>query len=144
MPLLDEALTYLLANTTGFQRGSSTGADIPIYLNYLPSEPDVAMALYEPGGAPPIASLNTSVPTAERPRLQLTSRAITYAPARNNAQTVWDVFFALVNVDIAKTGSTGTTSWKSAEPVNSPVDTGRDSNERNIVTADFQLTKEMS
>jgi hypothetical protein len=144
MPLLDEALTYVLANTTGFQEGGSTGADIPIYLNYLPPDPDVALALYEPGGAPPLAALNTSVPVVEQPRIQLTSRALTYRPARNNAQTVWDVLFALVNVDIAKTGSTGTTAWKSAEPVNSPVDTGRDSNERNIVTADFQLQKEMS
>lgn len=144
MPLLDEALTYLLANTTGFRDPDSTGSDVPIYLNYLPPEPDMAMALYEPGGAGPLASLAGPTPVAERPRLMLTSRALTYQPARNNAQTIWDVLFGLVDVEIAKTGSTGTTRWNSAAPVNSPADTGLDSNERNIVTADFQLTKEMS
>ena len=144
MALLDEALTYILANTTGFRGGATASTDIPIYLNYLPPEPDVALAMYEPGGAPPLVSLTGATPVAERPRIMLQSRAPGYQSARNNAQTVWDVFFSMVNVDIVKTGSTGTTSWQSADPVNSPADTGLDSSERNIVTADFQLTKEMS
>jgi hypothetical protein len=74
----------------------------------------------------------------------LQSRAFGYEAARDNAQTIWDTFFALTNTAIAKTGSTGVTTWQSVDPVNSPADTGLDSNERNIVTADFQLTKEMS
>jgi hypothetical protein len=92
MPILDEALTYILANTTGFQEGSSTGADIPIYLNIMPPNPDITVALYEPGGAPPLARLNAPTPVAERPRIQVMSRAGSYEPARANMQTVWNTF----------------------------------------------------
>jgi len=144
MPLLDEALTFILANTTEFRAPTTASTAIPIYLSYLPPEPDVAMAMYDSGGAPPLASLASTTPVAERPRIMLQSRALTYTPARANAQSVWDVLFGLSNSDIAKTGSTGVTSWQSADPVNSPTDSGLDSNNRNLVTADFQLTKEMS
>lgn len=144
MALLDEALTFILANTTGFRNPTTSSTAIPIYLNYLPSAPDTAMAMYEPGGAPPLVALSSTTPIAERPRIQLTSRAFGYQSARNNSQTIWDAFFGLTNVDIAKTGSTGTTSWKSAEPVGSPADIGLDSSDRNLVSVNFQLTKEMS
>lgn len=144
MALLDEALTFLLANTTGFRDPVTSSTDIPIYLNYLPPEPDIAMAMYEPGGAPPLVALSSTTPVSERPRIQLTSRAFGYQTARGNAQTIWDAFFGLINIDIAKTGSTGVTSWKSAEPVGSPADIGLDSSDRNLVSVNFQLTKEMS
>lgn len=147
MAILDEALTYVLANTsTGlFTNPSSTSPGVPIYLSRMPPDPvDVAVSLYEPGGAPPLGTLNDSAPTAERPRIQIYSRATSYQTARNNAQAIWDAFYTLRNTAIAKTGSTGTTLWHLAEPINSPTDIGRDGNERNIVTADIQVTKEMS
>ena len=146
MALLDEALTYVLANTTTFRAATSTGLKVPIFLNRLPEGvDDTVMAMYEPGGAPPLAGLASSVPVVERPRIQLTSRAPTYQAARANAQTVWDAFFKLTNTSIIKDGSTSlTTLWNSAEPINSPTDMGRDSNERDLVSADFQVTKEMS
>jgi len=144
MPLLDEALTFLLANTTGFRNPVTASTDIPIYLNTMPTTPDTAMALYEPGGAPPLVSLNSTVPVSERPRLQLMSRAPGYEAARDNAQSIWDALFGLTNTDIAKTGSTGVTTWQSADPVGSPGDLGLDGNNRNLVSANFQLTKEMS
>jgi len=145
MPLLDEALTYVLSATTAFQEGSSTGAKVPIFLSMLPSErPDVAVSFHEPGGAPPLATLNGSTPMMERPRLQVISRAPTYAAARANAQTIWDAFFLVKNSPVAKTGSTGTTDWLMAEPISSPTDMGDDSKDRSRVSCNFQLSKEMS
>jgi len=145
MSVLDEALTYVLANTTGFKAGSSTSAGVPIYLSRMPpNQIDTAVSLYEPGGAPPLGTLSDSVPTAERPRIQIYSRSPSFQTARNNTQAIWDAFYSLRNTSIAKTGSTGKTLWQLAEPINSPTDIGRDANERNIVTADIQVTKEMS
>lgn len=146
MALLDEALTYILANTTGFAAGgAATSTQVPIYLSRMPpGVEDTAVSFYEPGGAPPTGGLSGTVPIVERPRIQVISRAPQFTTARNNAQRIWDAFYGLIEVDIAKTGSTGTTRWHTAEPVNSPTDIGRDSNERDMVTADYQIVKEMS
>ena len=146
MAVLDEALTYVLANTTGFRAATTSSTAIPVFLNRMPAGiPDEALAMYEPGGAPPLAGLASDVPVVERPRIQLISRAPTYEVARVNAQTIWDAFFKMKNVEVLKDGSTAvTTLWNSAEPVNSPTDMGRDANERDQVSTDFQVTKEMS
>ena len=146
MAILDEALVYLVANTTVFRAPTSTGSKVPVYLNFMPPEvPNVAVSLYEPGGAPPLAGLAADVPVVERPRLQVLSRAPYYETARDNCQVVWDAFFKIKNLDVAKaSGSTQNTMWLTAEPITSPTDMGRDELERDIVTADFQITKEMS
>lgn len=145
MAILDEALSYLVANTTVFKAASSTGTEVPIYLAHMPPEvPDTAMGLYEPGGAPPLAGLASSVPVVERPRIQVMSRSHQYETARDNCQVAWDTFFAITNADVLKGDSTGTTFWASAEPINSPTEMGEDALRRHVVTADFQITKEMS
>jgi hypothetical protein len=145
MALLDEALAYLVANTTTFKAASSTGSEVPIYLSHMPPEvPDTAVGLYEPGGAPPLAGLASSAPVVERPRIQVLSRSDTYETARDNCQVVWDTFFAVANADVLKGDSTGTTFWASAEPINSPSEMGEDALRRHIVSADFQIIKEMS
>ena len=145
MAVLDEALTYVLANTTGFRAATSTSTAIPIFLNRMPAgTPDTSLAMYTPGGAPPLAGLSADVPVVERPRIQLISRAPTFEAANDNAQLVWDAFFKLKNVEVLKNGSTATTLWNSAEPVGSVSDMGRDANERDQTSCDFQVTKEMS
>ena len=145
MALLDEALTYLLANTTGLKAPTSTGTKVPVYLSYLPPEvPDVALGMYAPGGAPPLAGLADTTPVVERPRIQVISRAPTYVVAASNAQHVWDAFFKLANTNVFKSGSTTVTFWASAEPVGSVADIGEDALNRNQVSADFQIVKEMS
>jgi len=144
--LLDEALTFVLANTTGFQAGSSTGSTgTPIFLSRTPPErANTAVSFHEPGGAPPLAGLSSTAPVVERPRIQVLTRAPTYVVARANAQTIWDAFYNLTNSAIAKTGSTGTTLWVDAAPVSSVTDMGLDENDRRVVTANYQVNKEMS
>lgn len=144
--LLAEALTYIVDNTTGFRKPSSTGSGVPIYLSGMPHDETnaTAMAMYEPGGAPPVADLSGNVPVVERPRIQLISRSTSFATARQNAQTVWDLFYTVRNELFDKVGSTGTTKWYTVEPVHSPVDMGKDESHLHRVSADFQITKEMS
>jgi len=146
MPLLEEALIYLVANTTNLKAPTSTGTKVPVYIGHLPPEvPDVALGMYAPGGAPPLAKLAGTVPFVERPRIQVISRAPTYVVAASNAQHVWDAFFKLANVNVAKSvGSTAVTFWASAEPVGSPADIGKDALERDQISVDFQIVKEMS
>lgn len=146
MALLDEALAYLLAQTTGFKAGSSTGAKIPVFLNRFPAEqPHTTIALYESGGAAPVNVLAGATALVRRPTVQVLSRSTSYQAARSNAETIWRVFNAVTNTLLPTSqGSTATTFYHSFTPNQDPIDMGRDALDRTLISCNFLVQKSQS
>ena len=141
MPAGREVLGYVVSNSTKYVLGGSTGGT-PIYLNKIAETPATALGFFESGGPGPLYTY-TGV-SVERPTLQLISRSSSYATARDNAQTVWNMLAAVTSTTIAKTSSTGVTSYLTITPVQSPTDMGQDAEELALITCNFIIEKELS
>ena len=141
MPVGREVVGYVVSQSTAYVLGGTTGG-VPVYLNKMAESPATAVAFFESGGPGPTYTY-TGV-SLERPGLQLISRSTSYATARDNAQTVWNMLAAVTNVTISKTSSTGVTSYATITPVQSPTDMGQDAKELALITCNFTIEKEVS
>lgn len=144
MPVLDEISGYILSNSTRFKAGGSTGTKVPLWKSTLPpDQANTSIGLFEAGGPGPVYTHNGTLYT-ERPSLQVISRSTSYATARDNAEHIYTLLGAVTNVLVAKTTSTGDTTYVSITPVQSPFDMGQDAEERNLISCNYIAEKEQS
>lgn len=142
MPAMSEVQGYIIANSTRFVSGGSTGG-IPLWMNKLPAtSADTAVVLLESGGPGPTYTY-TGI-SYERPALQMISRSTSYVTARDNSQHVWELLASVTGITISKTSSTGVTNYLTITPIQSPTDMGQDVEERSLVTCNFLIEKELS
>jgi hypothetical protein len=144
VPVLDELTQYVITNTTRFKEGGSTGSKVPIFRGRFPANTnDTAVAMFETGGPGPLY-LSNGVLSHERPSVQVISRSTSYLTARNNARYVYDVLAGITTKLLPKVTSTGTTTYLTVTPVQSPADMGKDAQERDMITCNYIAEKVVS
>jgi len=138
MTLLDAVATYLVANTT-LTVGGTTGTLAKAQM--LDTQPDTVAVLYETGGAASEYAFSTSTGQAqviyERPNLQLLSRSATYQTARTVAETVYTTLDGLGDMTMSGT------RYLDVDAVQAPFSIGRDKQERELVSVNFRIRKEV-
>jgi hypothetical protein len=111
-----------------------------LFVGSIPPAPDTAVTLYETGGQAPVHAFNASPGQAkvEQPRMQVVSRAASYATARANAQK------AFLLLDGLPTRTINGVSYFWGAAVQSPFLMGRDEQNRPMVAFNVDVFKTMS
>lgn len=144
MTVLAELATYIDSNSTHFRNGASTGSAVPIWMSGFPDQsPGNAIALFEAGGPGPVYTQGGSI-YVERPSIQVISRSTSYVTARGNAERVYRLLSVVKNASIAKTTSTGNTTYVTVTPIQSPFTMGKDAEERNLISCNYIAEKVLS
>jgi hypothetical protein len=135
--ILDDLLDYL--STSGMGTVGST-ADGSLFYSQLPPEVIACIGLFETGGLSSIHTFSGGPGNAvvERPRVQVVSRAATYATARARAQDAFMLLDGLANRTI------NGVRYLSITAVQSPFDMGRDDNNYPRVACNFDVVKSLS
>lgn len=146
MALLDQIQAHIIANTTAFKQGASTGALIPIWLDRFPTDtPNTAVALFQYGGSSPQFLLNSTTPTFTRPSVQVISRSTSYSTAEAHARTIYNVLAATKNTPYPLSpGSTSTVTFLRVIPNQEPFPMGRDGNRREQFSCNYLIEKELA
>lgn len=143
MPYGSEMAQYIVDSSTSYVLGGSTGGT-PVWLNaFPPTGQGTAVAIYESGGPSPLYTQGTAL-YLERPSMQVITRSTSYATARQNADYVYRLLGSISNTSVPKTTSTGTTTYVTVTPLQSPTDMGTDAEERPMITCNYMAEKEMS
>ena len=104
--------------------------------------PNTVTVLYETGGGPNEYTFSTSTGTArvafERPGLQILSRSTLYATARTRAETAYTILDGLSGRSLPT--ATGI-NYLEITAVQAPFFTGRDENDRYIVSTNYDVWK---
>ena len=138
MATLDDVQSHILASSSTFVAGGSTGGT-PVWLGGFPgstSLPETAVAIYDTGGVAPLAGFSSTAPLVRQPGLQVLSRSTSYTTARANAQTIWSLFFATMNSTI------GTERYLTISPQQDLIDLGTDQNHLHLISANYIIQKE--
>lgn len=130
-----------LLSTSGV---GTVGTDI--YVGDLPDNVDTGIAVRETGGVfslhtygpGPSGAFGAGAAVIERPRVQVMSRATSYATARAR---IGDAFNVL---DGRSQRTINGVTYYSIYAVQSPIDIGRDQNDRQRFTANFDIQKAVS
>jgi hypothetical protein len=111
---------------------------VDLFLGSRPDEPDTALIIYQyPGNAPEYVQ-NSFSPIAEKPQIQVVSRAIRYEDADRRAAQAWAALAVITNATL------GGTYYRSVRPNASPGLMGRDTNDRVLVFFNATVEKEVS
>lgn len=130
MTLLDEVYTYLIANST------ATGCTAQnLFKSQMPPEPLVCAALHEYTSAPPVFTYGPNM-LMERPNLQVLVRGSkSYTDGRNYIEDIYQFLASKADVML------GTVLYHVFDPVASPVEAFRDSNNNPVFSVNFNVVK---
>lgn len=135
MSTLTEIGDFLEQAAIGIQ---APNAGYNLFLGQMPDSPDTAIAVYEyPGNAPEYVQ-NSYAPIAERPQIQVVTRAQTYADAKALADAAWSALSPVTNAIL------GGTKYRSIRPNSSPAFMKRDTNDRALIFFNASVDKEVS
>jgi len=129
--LLSEIALYLEIQGLAVRGQSVWAGEIPV------DAPPTAIALYETGGGPPQFVHNQNQRRVENAGVQVIVRAPDYEVGREKAEAI---VRALTFRDRILSG----VRYLSMVPVQSPIDIGRDGNERHRLSVNFDVMKEPS
>lgn len=131
--LLTEIGSLLVANNVGV-----LGTDL--FLGRMLDKPDIQTVVYEGAGSSPLEVMGPSLPPNEHPRIQVVCRGQPedYVGPRTKLDAVWRVLAGVLDVVIDGT------RYLRIEPVGSPFVLNRDESQRVLVSANFDVTKELS
>ncbi len=146
MSLVDDIQTFLIAESTAFilHAGTSGGTLAKQIMLDNTITPDTIAVLYETPGGPNTYTFSTTTGTAsvdtENPSLQLLSRAVLYSNARTAAETAYTILDGLAERSLPT--ATGT-RYVEITADQAPFFVNRDDNDRNIVSVNFSVRKEI-
>lgn len=134
MTMLNDVGTKLAAATIPTQ-DLTLGTNL--FLGRLPESPDTCVAIYQFAGLGPMDQLGTAAPNLEVPSLQVRCRATSYATAEALANDIWGVLVVILNETLTST------RYLRIEPQQSPFPLERDTQDRVIFIANYNVTKEV-
>jgi hypothetical protein len=134
MTMLSDIGTKLAAATISTQ-DLTLGTNL--FLGRLPESPDTCVAIYQYAGLRPLDQLGTAAPNLEQPSLQVRCRATSYATAEALANDIWGVLVVILNQTLTST------RYLRVEPQQSPFPLERDTQDRIIFVANYNVTKEV-
>lgn len=138
MPVLNEIAAHIAASSTALFSAGPHATKTQIFIGDMPEgQRDTSIAIYEPGGAPPVYSFGAS-PMLERPTVQVISRSTSYATARTNIALIYAILAAVEDATLSGTAYTRVT------PSQSPTDLGKDADDRHLISCNFMAEKVVS
>lgn len=135
MAFLDDIADLIVANTTGFTVGGTTGNLAKAAM--LDTQPDTVTVLYETAGPASVFAFSTSNMTDEvqrYPRFQTLSRSTSYPVAQAAAQAIFDAVNGLSNSTV------NGTLYDSIMAIQTPFAVGRDDSDRFLVSCNYDTT----
>lgn len=107
-----------------------------LFLSMMPDSPDVAVAVYEYPGSPPVETMGAGGPALDRPRIQVMCRAgrDDYPTARDLALAARTALAAVVDQTV------GTVHLLRVASTGSVLPLGNDDKERPRVAVNFEVT----
>ncbi len=132
--ILDDVATYLATNSTRLTVG------VNLTKGYMPATPATVTTIFETGGLPPVNQFSTggNFRIFEQPGLMVHSRSTDYQTARLVAEDVFTILDGVANEGIPT--STGV-HYAGIDAVQSPFDLGQDSNDRHLLSVNFNVIK---
>jgi len=129
--LLSEITQLLELNGIGVRGTDLFAGEIPAHA------PPTVIGLLETGGGPPQFVHNQNQRLTEAPSFQVLVRSVDYETARQKCE-------AIVRALTLRNQILSGVRYLSILPVQSPIDLGRDGNERHKVSCNFEVIKEPS
>ena len=140
MPFIEEVSNYIVAQSTVFGLAPSS-TSTPLWAGDIgESSPATAVGIYESGGARPTYTYS-GILSFERPSIQIISRSTVYTTAKANADIIYDLLSIVTNTNMNKTDSTGTTTYITITPNQSPFEIGKDSLQRQRFSCNYFIEK---
>jgi hypothetical protein len=132
--LLDDVGTYLAANSTRFTVG------VNLTKGNMPENPATCTTLFETGGFSPLHAFTTGSQTRyyERPSIMVHSRSTDYQTVRDTMEAVFTILDGYNNALLPT--ATGV-HYGSIDAVQSPFLINRDSNDRFVMSVNFNVVK---
>ena len=132
--ILDDVATYLASNSTRLTVG------VNLTKGYMPSTPATCTTIFETGGFSPINNFSTggNYRMYEQPGLMIHTRSTDYQTGRLIMEDVFTVVDGVANTGLPTT--TGT-RYAGIDAVQSPFDIGQDSNDRHLMSVNFNVIK---
>lgn len=129
--LLDDLLDYVTTSSVGVTSGTS------LFAMTFPDHPDKAACLYETGGFMAVHTMagSAGAAVAERPRVQIVTRAATYQGARMLSHLIFRALDGLNNTTI------NGTRYLQITAVSSPAAMGTDASGRPRVVCNYDIIK---
>lgn len=134
--ILTELSTYILANSTTWVAGPSTGV-VQVWKGRFPSvAANTSVALFEAGGIEP--NYTYSGLNHERPTVQVISRSTSYETARDNANVIYVLLGGTDNATLSSV------EYAKVTPSQSPFDIGTDADGRTMISCNYIADKAVS
>ena len=132
--ILDDVATYLATNSTRLTVG------VTLTKAFMPDTPDTVTTLFETGGSGPLNAFSTSggVRVYEQPSIMVHSRSANYQTVRDVMEDVFTILDGIGNTNLPT--ATGTL-YGSVDAVQSPFLINRDSNDRFVMSINFNVLK---
>ena len=132
--ILDDVATYLATNSTRLTVGSN------LTKGYMPATPATCTTIFETGGLAPINQFSTggAYRIFEQPGLMIHTRSTDYQTARLIMEDVFVILDGVANRGLPTT--TGV-RYAAIDAVQSPFDIGQDSNDRHLMSVNFNVIK---
>jgi hypothetical protein len=143
MSVVDDIVAFLAAQSTAFTILSGTAGNLAKQIMFDHDHwPDTVTSVYETAGSANEYTFSTSTGRAnvefERPSFQILSRSTSYATARTRAQTAYTLLDGLADRSLPT--ATGT-RYLEITAVQAPFVSGRDENDRYIVSTNYDTWK---
>jgi hypothetical protein len=132
--ILDDVATYLAANSTRLTVG------VNLTKGYMPASPASVVTIFETPGLPPINQFSTGdlYRVYEQPSMMIHSRSTDYQTGRLVMEDVFTILDGVANRGLP----TSSGVWYAGiDAVQSPFDLGQDSNDRHIMSVNFNVQK---
>lgn len=130
MSTLIDVANYLQAQVGSLTLGTN------LFVGRMPDTPDTCVALYEYGGSAPTEVMGApATPPLENPRIQVATRAASYASAETLARSIWTALNGVLDETLTAT------RYNIISAIQSPFPLERDSADRVIFVQNFDITK---
>lgn len=129
--ILDDIATHLAANSTRLTVGTN------LTKGYMPASPATCTTIFETGGLAPIKAFSTGTVDRvwEQPSIMVHSRSTDYQTARNTIEDVFTILDGIGNTTLSGT------RYGRIDAIQSPIDIGQDSNDRHMLSVNFNVMK---
>ena len=130
MPILDAICDYL-------ETGTSLVEGTTLFKATMPPTPDACVAIYEYPGRPGVYTYGSGGAKVEMPRIQILSRALTYAAARSTLETIYTFLDGKTAVTLGGTLYLGIFATTAPAAANDD----RDDSNREYCSCNFEIQK---
>lgn len=134
--MMPRDIGFFLADNLDWMKLDSRGATDPnLFFFDLPPNPDLAVALYQYSGRPPLSTFRKPA-LMRHPRLQVVVRSSSFEEAFNRSVEIRNLLETVKEQDL------NSVRYKLIAPQGEPFELGPDTTNRQRVACNYEVTKE--